>query len=267
MAISIPRSTFAAAALALFVAACAESPSGPTASMRSRVAETGEQYWPQVDVKVCKVGTAADFDVSVDGGAPTRVSLLAGGCANVFSLAANLDERHLITVTEVSAAGVTLDSIIHKVIRYEEVTSTEKLTGVSGLTVEVVPTKGHEITFYNSEVPLIEGCTPGYWKQPHHFDSWVGYTPNTLFSSVFENAFPGKTLLEVLQTGGGGLDALGRHTVAALLNAANDEVFYGGMTTADVISAFNAAFPGSNSAYTTLKNRFEAANEAGCSIN
>src|SRR5215210_35264 len=30
-----------------------------------------------------------------------------------------------------------------------------------------------------------EGCTPGYWKQPQHFDSWVVYSPNQLFSSVF----------------------------------------------------------------------------------
>jgi hypothetical protein len=25
--------------------------------------------------------------------------------------------------------------------------------------------------------PGNQGCTPGYWKQPHHLDSWVGYTP------------------------------------------------------------------------------------------
>ncbi|MDH3224417.1 MAG: hypothetical protein OEO23_11935, partial [Gemmatimonadota bacterium] len=66
-----------------------------------------------------------------------------------------------------------------------------------------------------------EGCTPGYWKQPHHFDSWTGYDPEDLFSSAFEDAFPGMTLLEVLKQGGGGLKALGRHTVAALLNAAS----------------------------------------------
>ena len=30
-----------------------------------------------------------------------------------------------------------------------------------------------------------EGCTPGYWKQPQHFDSWVGYTPSQSFEAVF----------------------------------------------------------------------------------
>jgi hypothetical protein len=57
------------------------------------------------------------------------------------------------------------------------------------------------VEFFNSAIPTTgggQGCTPGYWKQPHHFHSWVGYTPGQLFSSVFVNAFPGKTLLEVL---------------------------------------------------------------------
>ena len=23
-----------------------------------------------------------------------------------------------------------------------------------------------------------EGCTPGFWKQDQHFDSWVGFAPD-----------------------------------------------------------------------------------------
>ncbi|MFZ2523648.1 MAG: SipW-dependent-type signal peptide-containing protein, partial [Minisyncoccia bacterium] len=64
-----------------------------------------------------------------------------------------------------------------------------------------------------------EYCSHGYWKQSQHFDNWSGYLPTQQFSSVFENAFPGKTLLQVLQLGGGGLNRLGRETVGALLNA------------------------------------------------
>ncbi len=108
-----------------------------------------------------------------------------------------------------------------------------------------------------------EGCTPGYWKQEQHFDSWVTYSPDQLFSSVFDNAFPGMTLLEVLEQGGGGLNALGRHTVAALLNAANDDVAYE-LSVASVISAFNAAFPGGD--YEALKNEFASLNERLCPI-
>jgi cysteine-rich repeat protein len=112
-----------------------------------------------------------------------------------------------------------------------------------------------------------EGCTPGYWKQPQHFDSYTSpLTPDTLFSDVFEDAFPGKTLLDVMGQGGGGLNALGRHSVAAVLNSASDGVSYD-ESTSDVIDAFNDVFPGSRRDYTGLKNGFEFFNEQGCPLN
>jgi hypothetical protein len=111
-----------------------------------------------------------------------------------------------------------------------------------------------------------EGCTPGYWKQPHHFDDWTPpFTPGMLFADVFEDAFPGMTLLEVLQQGGGGLNALGRHTVAALLNAASANVDYD-LAVGEVIGLFNDAFPGSKPEYNILKNTFEELNELGCPL-
>ena len=113
--------------------------------------------------------------------------------------------------------------------------------------------------------PGAEGCTPGYWKQRQHFGSWTAqYTP---FSDVFEDAFPGKTLLYVLKTGGGGLNkALGRHTVAALLNTASVDVDYGIGTPTEVINAFNNVFPGSKSGYKALKKEFSGLTEAGCPL-
>jgi cysteine-rich repeat protein len=114
-----------------------------------------------------------------------------------------------------------------------------------------------------------EGCTPGYWKQSQHFDSWTSpFTPSTLFSDVFENAFPGKTLLQVLQKkdGSTGLDVLGRHTVAALLNAASPGVS-SDLSVAAVINSFNAVFPGTKKEYEALKNIFEDFNEQGCPLN
>ena len=107
-----------------------------------------------------------------------------------------------------------------------------------------------------------QGCTPGYWKQDQHFTNWVGYTPDQLFSSVFEDAFPGMSLVEVAAQGGGGLKALGRHVVAALLNASSGAVDYG-MTTTEVIDAFNAVFPGD---YESLKNELVGRNESGCPL-
>jgi hypothetical protein len=109
-----------------------------------------------------------------------------------------------------------------------------------------------------------EGCTPGFWKAEQHFDSWTGYLPTDLFLTVFgEDAFPGLTLLDVLNLGGGGLNALGRAAVAALLNAASPDVDYD-LTTAQVITAFNAVFPGGD--YETLKNRLDLLNNQGCPL-
>jgi hypothetical protein len=108
-----------------------------------------------------------------------------------------------------------------------------------------------------------KGCTPGYWKQSQHFDSWADpYDPGDKFDDFFEDAFGEMTLLQVLQQGGGGLNALGRHTVAALLNSASLDYEW---TSAQVIAAFNAVYPGGD--YAGLKDDFEAANEAGCSLN
>src|SRR5688572_19115438 len=85
---------------------------------------------------------------------------------------------------------------------------------------------------------VLNGCTPGYWKQDQHLDSWGGgLTPETLFVDVFgEDAFPGLTLFDVLELGEGDLDALGRHSVAALLNALAGDVDYP-ITDTEVIDA------------------------------
>ncbi len=99
----------------------------------------------------------------------------------------------------------------------------------------------------------LEYCSHGYWKQSQHFDSWSGYLPTAQFSSVFENAFPGKTLLQVLQLGGGGLNRLGRETVGALLNAGGVDFPF---TQAEVISKFNSTYPGSASSYDSLTEEF-----------
>lgn len=108
-----------------------------------------------------------------------------------------------------------------------------------------------------------EGCTPGYWKQEQHFDSWVGYSPNQAFDSVFADAFGSATLLEVLGLNGGGLNALGRHAVAALLSASSDDVDYD-LTVQQVIDAFNAAYASGD--YETQKNIFDRLNNQGCPL-
>lgn len=64
------------------------------------------------------------------------------------------------------------------------------------------------------------GCSLGFWK--NHPGAWpAAYRPGNRFNDLpgVADAFPNKTLLQVLGTGGGGLNALGRQFVAALLNA------------------------------------------------
>ena len=117
------------------------------------------------------------------------------------------------------------------------------------------------------------GCTPGYWKQLHHFDSWpLSYGPDDLFEDVFGpnvdvlgEASP--TLAEALRLKRGGLNALIRHSTAALLNAASggvvsDQAFD---TPAEVIAAFQAAFASGD--FETTKGLLEDSNENGCPLN
>jgi len=84
------------------------------------------------------------------------------------------------------------------------------------------------------------GLTPGFWK--NHLLAWEGYAPGDDFDTVFGvDAFdPDRTFLEALKAGGGGLNALGRHAVAALLNAAHPLIDYP-YTIPEIIAAVQAA--------------------------
>jgi hypothetical protein len=137
------------------------------------------------------------------------------------------------------------------------------LNRIEGTISHTMPLPVDPIYIYDCPCENGEGCTPGFWKQRQHFNSWTSYAPSNLFSTVFEDAFPGKTLLDVLKQGGGGLNALGRHTIAALLNAASTDVSYD-LSVADVINKFNAVFPGGD--YETLKDEFEDFNQQGCPL-
>jgi uncharacterized repeat protein (TIGR01451 family) len=114
-----------------------------------------------------------------------------------------------------------------------------------------------------------EGCTPGFWKQPQHFDSWVGFLTTQTFNDVFgvnvtlSTGGNDATLLEALQSGGGGINALARHAVAALLNASSPDVD-SDFTTAEVIALVQDAVASGD--FETAKNLLAASNEAGCPL-
>jgi hypothetical protein len=98
-----------------------------------------------------------------------------------------------------------------------------------------------------------QGCTPGYWKQPHHFDSWMGYTPDSLTPWGEDG---NQTMLEALSTGGGDLIALWRHAAAAMLNLANSGVTYS-LSQDQIWEALQSGD----------KDQLEGANQRGCPLN
>lgn len=116
--------------------------------------------------------------------------------------------------------------------------------------------------------PPAEGCTPGYWRQDHHFDSWVptGYAPSDDFEVVFgvNASFNPHAMSDAVWLGGGGENALARHAVAALLNAAHPDVDYV-YTVAEVIAMTQSAY--SSGDFEPIKDLFDVANNAGCTLN
>jgi hypothetical protein len=274
---SIRKGRLAPLGLALgmlgFVAACSQPGSPVSPSVAGGPSSVVGQ--PEVvSFELCKTyvgtpGPTVTFNIQIDAGAngsidgTTSASLGHNQCQEFTP--AVIPTSYI--VTEVVPAGYTASSVLSTFIQ----SSGQIIVGPSVpgnvATGFAGGDRGDLLRFTNTPVqepPGLEGCTPGYWKQDQHVDSWPApYTPNTLFSAVFENAFPGMTLLEVLEQGGGGLNALGRHTVAALLNAASTGVDYP-WTVQQVITAFNNVFPGGN--YETLKNQLEGFNELGCPL-
>ncbi len=144
-----------------------------------------------------------------------------------------------------------------------------------------------------------DGCTPGYWMQCQHLDSWAatGFSPDDIFNTVFgvtqyinpQNNKP-FTLLQVMGLRGGGegygdsdggncqakpngnaigkigpdpiSPNLGFHAVAALLNAAHPNVNYG-YTSGEIINLFRDNMH--NGA--ALKDSLVMLNERGCPLN
>ena len=94
-----------------------------------------------------------------------------------------------------------------------------------------------------------------------------GFDPNDTVASVYGALDPSVdnlALEDTLKAKGGGLNALIRHSVAALLNAADADV-NSLLTTAEVIAATQATVLSGD--FETTKNLFEEENEAGCLLN
>lgn len=117
-----------------------------------------------------------------------------------------------------------------------------------------------------SPPPGAQGCTPGFWK--NHPSAWgpTGHGPGDDFDAKFgvDLFDPNITLLEALNLGGGGVNALARAAVAALLNASHPGVDHP-LTSAQVIAGVQAAALSGD--FEPTKDEFDDANNLGCPIN
>ncbi|MHA6246681.1 T9SS type A sorting domain-containing protein [Pontibacter sp. CAU 1760] len=124
----------------------------------------------------------------------------------------------------------------------------------------------------------LEGCTPGYWKQEHHFGNWgCGYDRDDKFFEVFNiyvadgstyKGLPSSlTLLQALspemKIAKGEWGALARHAVAALLNACTDRDINYEYSTRTIKRMVKRAFASNNS---SVKDRLANANEQNCPL-
>lgn len=112
-----------------------------------------------------------------------------------------------------------------------------------------------------------EGCTPGYWKQPQHFDSWA-YSQGAYFDDVCNAVLPHITLLQALSAKNkdypSGEAAFLRHAAAAFLNeAAGLDSMSGSLCGPGGWVADAYAY----GAFELVKNQLEEWNELGCPLN
>jgi hypothetical protein len=160
-------------------------------------------------------------------------------------------------------------------------TPTNTATNTPTNTPTITPTFTRTNTPTNTATPTpitFQGCTPGYWRQSQHLDSWVatGFTPNQTLESVFDVpdgfGLDNRTLRQALSFGGGsgtagGARILLRASIAALLNSAHPNVNYP-RTTAEVIADVNAALASNNrSTMLNLAAELDADNNLGCPLN
>ncbi len=114
---------------------------------------------------------------------------------------------------------------------------------------------GPDITFQSEVVNtfIVAPRGVGFWA--NHTNLWVGFDPDDSFAATFglediinpNSSWASMTLLEALNTNGGGNKALARQATAALLNAAHPNVDYAA-TTEQIIAlpafAYDYGMPG-----------------------
>ncbi len=133
--------------------------------------------------------------------------------------------------------------------------------GLARMAVGVVDIEKY-VTLCEQAAP--EGLSPGFWKQPQHFDAWCGFNRGDKYGEVFDVSVScGTTLLDALSSCGGGASALMRQSTAALLNSAYPNIDYA-YTQDEIVSMVQDAFSTGNCE--TVKNLLETENERGADL-
>jgi hypothetical protein len=221
------------------------------------------------NVWVCNddaAGVSFDFTVTGTGsftlvdGAPT---ITAGSC----TLVASAGDGAQVTVTQTLATGFDFVRIESFIVPPGTNNLDPDPSGpvLVPMITRAFGDRGFVFVFFNEPTPGgDEGCTPGFWKNHtgqgpgNQLNEWVTYATGDDFNAVF-GVGPSVTLLTALNTGGGGEAALGRHAVAALLNASSSvDYFY---TVAQVIGIVQDAYAiGTKGAFNDAKDDLEAQN-------
>jgi hypothetical protein len=211
------------------------------------------------DVATPPASQLFNFTVTANG-VSTSVDVAVWECANLGPYAPGTE----VTIRENVPSGFAIDAIW----RITRLAGTEEILSNPTTTATTFRVDDYGLIFFKNvarETPpptIFAGCTPGFWRQSQHAQYWTGFSPAASFADVFGVARPG-TLLENIRANGGGAHALARHAVAALLNAASADVAYP-YSTGEIIAAVQDAF--ASGQFESAKDRFEAANELGCSV-
>ncbi len=265
---SLRSSLGAAAGAALILGACTADPNGTTgeSDVRSFAPSFTQSRPAQGTLIVCKDGPRSDFTNSPAGQTGGRFTLAAfpDDCRTVYTGASGTVD---ITVEEVASSGVFVKTVLQTFVGPNQPPTTTEGTA-NPITVRINNDVGAILTFVN-RARGNEGCTPGFWKNHsvnapgNQSDEWVTYTAGQYFDDVF-GVGPHVTLITALNTGGGGAKALGRHAVAALLNAASSVNYW--YSEAEVIAIVQDAY--GSGQFETAKNLLAVRNEAaaGCPL-
>ena len=192
MRIATPFRLSAVGLLAVFAAACAETATAPDDfdSPLFAVGDVSNDNLTRSEVRVCKYGSNGNFSVAAPTGNIASIDIADGECKIV---AEGVGSSETATVTENLSTDQSVDSIVITVgsARTDEIfpTSTTITKHADGrITADGLYglERGSVMKFYNRVTLGGEGCTPGYWKQSQHFDSYpAGYSPDDLFDDYF----------------------------------------------------------------------------------